>query len=144
MFTRVLVCSDGSERSLAAAEAAAEISKLHRAQLTLLHVCQVPTTDAPFPGAPLLEGPAIDTYVSAMHSSVLRRTLPVIKQQGVCCNVLEETGVPAEIIARIANQQGFDLVVIGSRGISAEKAEKLGSVCHRVLHDASCPVLVIR
>jgi nucleotide-binding universal stress UspA family protein len=48
------------------------------------------------------------------------------------------------VIARVANQQEFDLIVVGSRGISSDKAEKLGSVCHRVLHDAFCPVLVVR
>jgi len=144
MFQNILVCSDGSERSLTAAEIAADMAKMHRAQLTVLHVCQVPSTETPFPGAPSLSGPAVDAYVRDMHTAVLRRTLPLIKESGVCCDVLEEVGNPADVIARVANQQGFDLIILGSRGISNDKAEKLGSVCHRVIHDASCPVLIVR
>lgn len=144
MFKNILVCSDGSEPSLAAAEVAADMAKTHHAQLTLLHVCQVPTVEASFPGAPTLAGPAVETYIQDMHTAVIRRTLPIIKQSAVCCGIQEETGNPADVIARVANQQDFDLIVMGSRGVSKEKAEKLGSVCHRVIHDASCPVLIVR
>lgn len=144
MFKKILLCSDGSDRSLAAAEAAAELAKTHRAHLTLLHVCQVPSMEAPFPGAPSFSGPAVETYTRAMHDAVIRRTLPVIKRAEVPCEIVEESGSPADVIARHANQQDYDLVVLGSRGVSTDKAEKLGSVCHRVLHDAYCPVLVVR
>lgn len=144
MFNNILVCSDGSERSLSAAEIAADMAKTHRAQLTLLHVCQVPTVEASFPGAPTLSGPAVETYIRDMHAAVIKRTLPLIRASGVCCDVLEEVGNPADVIARVANQQDFDLIILGSRGVSNDKAEKLGSVCHRVIHDASCPVLIVR
>ena len=79
-----------------------------------------------------------------MHLAVVERTLPAIKQADVSCEVMEEIGNPADVIARIANQQDYDLIVLGSRGISTDKAEKLGSVCHSVIHNASCPVLVMR
>jgi nucleotide-binding universal stress UspA family protein len=144
MFKRILFCSDGSDRSLDAAEAAAELAKSQRAELTLLHVCNVPAFEAPFPGAPSFAGPAVDGYVSAMHAAVIRRTLPIFSKHSVCCEVMEEVGNPADVIARIANQQGYDLIVLGSRGVSTDRAEKQGSVCHRVIHDAACPVLVIR
>jgi nucleotide-binding universal stress UspA family protein len=144
MFQKILLCSDGSDRSLTAAEAAAEVAKAHNARLTLLHVCQIPSLHRPFPGAPSLAGPAIDTYVKEMHHAVLIRTLPVLEERGVRCTILEEVGNPADIIARIANQQGYDLIILGSRGVSTEKAQTLGSVCHSVIHNAACPVLVIR
>ena len=144
MFQKILLCSDGSDRSLTAAMAAVELAKTYKAQLTLLNVCQVPSIEAPFPGAPSFSGHAIDVYVADMHNAVIRRTLPLIKQADLSCEILEENGNPADIIARIANQQEFDLVVLGSRGVSSDKAETLGSVCHRVIHDAFCPVLIVR
>jgi nucleotide-binding universal stress UspA family protein len=144
MFKKILVCSDGSNHSLDALTCAAELTKIHKAQLTLLHVCALPTVREPFPGAPSLSGPAVDTYVREMHIAVIERALPVIKKVGACCEIKEEVGNPADVIARIANQQDYDLIVLGSRGISTDKAEKLGSVCHNVIHNASCPVLVVR
>src|SRR5690349_21381649 len=98
MFKNILVCSDGSEPSLSAAEVAADIAKTHRARLTLLHVCQVPTVEASFPGAPTLSGPAVDAYIQDTHTAVIRRTLPLTKQSAVCCDILEEVGNPADVI----------------------------------------------
>lgn len=144
MFTRILVCSDGSERSLDAVRQAAELAKSQRASLSLLHVCHVPTITPPFNGAPTLAGPLLDKYVRDMHKAVLARAIPIIKEQGICFDVIEEVGSPVEVIARIANTQDFDLVVIGSRGVSLDKAEKLGSICHGVIHSVFCPVMIVR
>lgn len=144
MFKKILVCSDGSNHSLDAVACAAELSNIHKAALTLLHVCALPTVSEPFPGAPSLNGPAVDAYVRQMHTAVIERALPFIKKVGACCEIKEEVGNPADVIARVANQQEYDLIVLGSRGVSTDKAEKLGSVCHSVIHNASCPVLVVR
>lgn len=144
MFKKILICSDGSERSLDAARQAAELAKSQRASLTLLHVCHVPTITPPFLGAPTLNGPLLDKYIHDMHEAVLLRTLPVLKETGVCAHIIEEVGSPVEVISRIANTQDFDLVVIGSRGVSVDRAEKLGSICHGVIHNVFCPVMIVR
>lgn len=144
MFTKILVCSDGSDRAISAAKQAADLAVFHGAELTLLHVCQIPNVQVPFPGAPSLAGPTLQRYICDMHAAVVSRTLPVIEQAGAHCEILEEAGDPADVIARVANQQDFDLIVLGSRGISTERAQQLGSVCHGVIHNAFCPVLIIR
>ena len=50
---------------------------------------------------------------------------------------------PAHEIADIARKQGADLIVAGTRGLSALAGITLGSVTHRLLHIAPCPVLVV-
>ena len=54
-----------------------------------------------------------------------------------------ETGHPAEVIVRLAETDGFDLVVLGSRGLGGVKEFLLGSVSNRVSHHARCPVLIV-
>lgn len=144
MFKKILLCSDGSDRALEAAKIAAGLAKTHQAQLTLLHVCPIPNLQPSFPGAPTFEGPALDRYVREMHLAVIERTLPVITEQDVRCAIREETGNPVNVIARVANTQGFDLVVLGSRGFSTERANQLGSVSHGVIHNVCCPTLIVR
>jgi len=60
---------------------------------------------------------------------------------------VEETvvpGSPAEAIIDHADEAGDPLIVIGSRGLSGLREMMLGSVSHRVLHHANCPVTVVR
>jgi nucleotide-binding universal stress UspA family protein len=51
---------------------------------------------------------------------------------------------PAEAILRAAEEHAVDLVVIGTRGLSALERFFLGSVAERVARHAPCPVLLVR
>ena len=53
-------------------------------------------------------------------------------------------GAPADTILTIAEQVSADLIVMGARGIGQLKEHFLGSVSHRVMIHAKCPVLVIK
>jgi nucleotide-binding universal stress UspA family protein len=144
MFTKILVCSDGSDLALAAARIAAGLARSHHADLTMLYVCQAPAISEPFPGAPLLDIAVLNRYARDMYHAVVARTLPVIREAGVACDVLEEIGSPVDVIARIAEEQGFDLIVMGCRGLAPEQAAQLGSVSYGVIHRVRCPVLIVR
>ena len=52
-------------------------------------------------------------------------------------------GTPAEAIVQYANEQGIDQIVMGRQGQGGLQA-LLGSVVNKVLHWASCPVLLIK
>ncbi|QCC60683.1 universal stress protein (plasmid) [Natrinema thermotolerans] len=54
-------------------------------------------------------------------------------------------GTPSKTILEYAEEQGIDLIVIGTRGKSPrEKVTSLGSVSERVVDNASIPVFVVR
>lgn len=53
-------------------------------------------------------------------------------------------GVPAEAIAQYANEQKADQIVMGRQGQGGLKSLLLGSVVNKVLHLASCPVILIK
>jgi nucleotide-binding universal stress UspA family protein len=52
-------------------------------------------------------------------------------------------GGPAHVIAEIAVRCNADVIITGTRGHSAAMGILLGSVAHRLLHVAPCPLLVI-
>ncbi|MBM2818582.1 MAG: universal stress protein A-like protein isoform [Nitrosarchaeum sp.] len=55
-----------------------------------------------------------------------------------------EIGNPANMITEVVNSKDYDLVVLGTRGMSPVKELFLGSVSMKVIHHAKCPVLVVR
>jgi nucleotide-binding universal stress UspA family protein len=52
-------------------------------------------------------------------------------------------GIPAERLAELADDEGADLIVVGSRGRGVFKAAFLGSVSNSLIGIARCPVLVV-
>ena len=53
-------------------------------------------------------------------------------------------GVPFEEIVRAAQEEGADLIVMGTHGRRALGRLLLGSVANRVIRLAGCPVLTVR
>jgi nucleotide-binding universal stress UspA family protein len=56
-----------------------------------------------------------------------------------------EKGAPAETILRIAEGIASDLIVIGARGAGAlaRLATHFGSIAHKIVSHAACPVLTV-
>jgi nucleotide-binding universal stress UspA family protein len=53
-------------------------------------------------------------------------------------------GTPAEAIVQYANEQSVDQIVMGRQGQGGLQSLLLGSVVNKVLHLASCPVLLVK
>jgi nucleotide-binding universal stress UspA family protein len=53
-------------------------------------------------------------------------------------------GRPADTIVQTAQEEGFDIIVVGSRGLSGMGELVLGSVSDRVADLATCPVLIVK
>lgn len=69
----------------------------------------------------------------------------VLKELGAAnAEALLLEGAPAESVAEVADAQGFDLVVVGSRGRNAVARLFVGSVADRLVHICKKPVLVVR
>jgi nucleotide-binding universal stress UspA family protein len=53
-------------------------------------------------------------------------------------------GIPAEAIVQYANEQQVDQIVMGRQGQGGLQSLLLGSVVNKVLHQAACPVLLVK
>ena len=147
MFHTILLCSDGSEYSLKAARAAAEIAQKFDSQILLLHVYNPSVVPVPFTGLPesvmVAEGD-ITPYVQELHSSVEKTTGAVLEEARQRYRCRREIGHPIDRIVAVAKDIKADLIVLGSRGLGGWHSYLLGSVSDGVLHHAHCPVLIVR
>ena len=131
-FRNILYATDFSPDSLAAAPSALAFSKNYRSRLTLLHVLE---------GLP--ESPYLDAQMARVR---LRELVPQRGDVGPEPEVMVEMGAPAKVILKAAADTASDLIVIGARGAGAlpRLASHFGSVAHKIVCRAVCPVLTVR
>jgi nucleotide-binding universal stress UspA family protein len=58
--------------------------------------------------------------------------------------VVEESDSVAKSIIDYAKKNDMDVIVIGTKGMTAVEGFFLGSVANKVIHHAHCPVFAIR
>ncbi|MBB5022812.1 universal stress protein [Desulfurispira natronophila] len=66
----------------------------------------------------------------------------ILARSGIEAHTRLELGSPREIISRTANEENFQMVIIGRRGRSEIGDVLFGSVANYVLHHVRCPVLL--
>lgn len=141
---RILLATDGSPHAARAAEYAGQLARnLKEAEITLIHVRR----PIELSGDEFLEAVQRDRLEEAANTAA-RRLLADARRPlaDAGLNVLErlEQGRPSQVIAEVADREGFDLIIAGSRGLSELKGLLLGSVSDQLVHVAKTPVLVVK
>ncbi len=67
-----------------------------------------------------------------------------VKSKGVGVESSLKEGHVVHEIVKVAEEGGFNLIVLGARGISRIKEMLLGSVSDEVLKNVRCPVLIAK
>jgi len=119
MYSKILMATDGSPTAAKAVERGAALARDTGASLILLYVG---TNDD---GNPILE----QTKERLDGLDVDTRALP---------------GDPADVICRVAESEGVDLIVVGNKGMADIKRFILGNVPNQVSHHAPCNVLIVK
>lgn len=125
---RILLATDGSQYSEAAASAAAHLAKQAGLPVTVISVVTNSHSQARRQEAE-----------KAVNSKVERLKGLGLEVEG---KVVE--GRPDEAIVKAAETSGADLIVVGSHGRTGITKVLVGSVAERVIGQASCPVLVVK
>lgn len=137
MYKHILVAVDGSDNSLRAAQKAAELaSLLEDVEVELVSVIAVDVY------SDMVYDP-IEAHGDAQREIILP-AVEILKETGIEPGVEILHGRPADEVIRYAEESGADLLVIGSRGLNALQQLALGSVSHKVIVHAKCPVLVVK
>jgi len=138
----VVVGIDGSEQSMHAAQAAADLSRKNEARLYIVTVVRPPEGWWGIVGSP----PPADVLTSSMSEAqqgILDATVAAIDLEGVEWEAAEEIGEPATALADVCREKEADLLVVGRRGAGIVERLVMGSIADRVAHYAPCPVLIV-
>ena len=137
MFDVIVWATDGSPSAEAALPFAAGLAKSGGARLVIVHVDELVPSRG---GAYHLQADETDVVAG------VEGHLAKLRGEGVDVHLeLRQAGSggAAHIIADAAREADADLIVVGTRGHGSVAGLILGSVTHRLLHLAPCPVLVV-
>jgi nucleotide-binding universal stress UspA family protein len=143
MYKRILIATDGSDKSLKAAEEGMELAKAVGAQVIALNVInEVVIASA------VRQLGAERKEVEAKLEKAGTKAVEVLKAMGAKMDVNVDTivriGAPANTVIDTAGAEKADLIVMGSHGESGASKLLIGSVVQKVLYWATIPVLVVR
>ena len=146
MVKKILVALDGSKASNNALSFALELADNLSADVELLTI--VPPVFLPSYSIYVLKSDAISECAKNLEISfrgVLSKAQEEVRRRHHKTNVSTrlEKGEPSEKIVEVANQGGFALIIIGSRGLGG-RVSALGSVSSRVVDKSNCPVLIVK
>lgn len=136
-FERILLPTDGSPASEAAAERAIELASESGAALHVLHVLELLAL-------PFEHSEALRTTLASEAAEFVDGVAARARDAGVReVDGTVRKGRPYETILEVVEERGCDLIVMGSRGRSGHRPDVLGSVTVRVLQHSPVEVLVV-
>ena len=141
MYDDVLIPTDGSDTVSETLDHALPIAAANDATVHALYVVDSRITAA----ASDADATDLATSLEAEGQDAVADVETRAADAGLETTGEIQSGTPAKTILEYADEQGIDLIVIGTRGKSPrEKVTSLGSVSERVVDNASVPVFVVR
>ena len=137
MYKHILVAVDGSDNSLRAMEDAIKAAS-PESQIEILYVS--PTGHI---ASEILKAGTLDEF-DEQNREKFAREEAAVKDSGIAYKVTIEYGEAGKIIAKYANDNDVDLVVIGSRGLTAMQEMVFGSVSTYVMKHVDCSCLLVK
>jgi nucleotide-binding universal stress UspA family protein len=122
MFRKILVGTDGSKTAAKAVDRAVSLAASTGASLTILTAGEGE------------RGEAVVAAEAARHSG-----------SGVVIDTRVISGDPASVLAEVADADGYDLLVVGNKGMTgARRFFTIGSVPNKVTHHLPVSLLIVR
>lgn len=144
-FSRILCPVDFSDASMSALKYAMDIAQEATAQLTVVHVVEVPPElRAHDPASGDVNVDDIRTAAEAECLRHLRSMIPESVRTSCGVETVVQEGAAYRQILRVAAEHKSDLIVMGVHGRGAMDLKVFGSNTARVIRAATCPVLVVR
>lgn len=138
MFNRILVAADGSDHSVKAAEYAREMATRFGGEVDVAYVVngENARADVLHHNDPFEIEKARKEKIGVVRAQFEKADFDYK------LHILH--GEPGPTLVEFINEQKYDCVVLGSRGLNKLQTFLLGSVSHKVAKQVDCSVLVVK
>jgi manganese transport protein len=135
-ITHIGVALDNSEVDELVVSRAMSLAKIHKAELTLIHV-----TDSP----------GVQVYGEQMHDEHARDDInyiyeisEILKRQGFKSRPIIRAGKPAPEIIKVVGEEKIDLLLMGSHGHRFISDMLFGETASSLRHNLDIPIMVVK
>jgi nucleotide-binding universal stress UspA family protein len=129
---KILLAYDGGEPALKALDLTADLATKFDASVAVVSV--IPVHPGRVPIDPWDDEP--------VHTSQLAEAKRLLLAKGIEAALIERAGDPAHTIEQIAQDGGYDMVVVGSRHLGAVSRVLQGSVSEHVATHSTATVVI--
>lgn len=148
---KILVCTDGSDNSRKVVEEAVKIaSGCNVNEVTLINVFEnysyLNAWRTTHGGTEefLIRLKKLEDMEKKKREKILADAEKIFMENNIRVNTILEEGHPAETILEVASTGGYDMVVIGCRGMGGLKSTLFGSVCNAVSQKVKANLVIIK
>ena len=133
---KIGVAIDGSQNALRAVAHAVKTAELFpEAELKMIYVVDFNTAN---------DERMSKEDTGAIRQRVTEPAMELARQAQADVELVTFEGDPAQEIVRYADATPLEHLIIGSRGLNVVQEMMLGSVSHKVIKEAKCPVTIIK
>jgi nucleotide-binding universal stress UspA family protein len=133
-MNKILLAYDGGEPAKRALDQTIELARKFGAQVGVISVVPVHPGRVP-----------IDPWDDrTVHAEELLEARTLLREAGIEAELYEPGGDPAKVIEDVADERGYDTIIIGSRGLNTIARMLQGSVSDHVATHAHATVVVAR
>ncbi|PAV14373.1 universal stress protein [Methanosarcina spelaei] len=147
-FKKMMIATDGSDCSRLAAEKGIELARLSGG--TVYAVCVVSTTSLSM-YMDYLSSTGMNPYWELIYEGLKKQAQQAVdyvkglgEKKGIDVESIVLEGDPADELIRYAEENGMDLIVMGTLGRTGIERLLLGSVAGNVVRHSKVPVMVVR
>lgn len=139
-YEKIMIATDGSEQGRKAIEAGIELAKLTGAKLYAVYVI------APAGYSPRDFGweNSLREFLEAEAKKAVTFVEEAGKVSGIKVEPVILEGHPADEILEFSEQEGLNLIVMGTLGRTGLERFLLGSVAEKVVRHSKIPVMVVK
>ncbi len=151
---KMLVCTDGSQHSqkaLAKASLIAEGNIVDKVAIIYVYEEKLNLSALPFGEGYSPTEADMEHFKMLLEehkkegNKILEEASKIFEEKNIKAETILAKGHPAKTILEVASDKGFDMIVIGSRGLGGWKKRILGSVSIAVVQEAKdCVVVTVK
>jgi len=131
----IVAALDGSSNANEILDESISLAKIFDAKITGIYVLGI---------QPTLTDGHIDPSVGQKAEKIMLSLKEHCEKKGTQFEFKIPYGKPSSEIAKFAEKEKADLIVVGSKGIGGFKGKVLGSVANSILHDSKVSVFLVK